>query len=195
MILSRLGLLRTGVRMLNLAPEAFMICLGRVKIGDGYQGADYDPSLFAKWGQPILQIDLCGDLGKLPAEHYDVIMHNHVLEHVPCDVSKVLAGLNRAIKPGGYHLFSAPIRVDAETIEDFNPALTPQDRRRLFGQEDHMRYFGDSDFENFARAAGMTAGMLDLRKLFSDGDIAAAGLPAGVLDTVNSHRVFVWRKQ
>jgi hypothetical protein len=180
--------------MLNLAPEPFMIFNGRHQIGDGYEGADYDPSLFAKWGQPIRRLDLCSDVYALPPNYYDVVMHNHVLEHVPCDVSRVLDGVNRTIKLGGYHLFSVPIRPNSDTVEDLDPTLTSEERRRRFGQEDHMRYFGDRDFERFLERANMKSGMINLRTLVSQEEIATAGIPLGVLDTINAHRVFVWRK-
>ncbi|QGM97583.1 hypothetical protein [Methylocystis parvus] len=195
MALTRLNLARPGVRVLNLAPEPFMLCSKSRLFEGGYHAADYDPALFAKWGKPVMPLDLCSDLNNLPPGYYDVIMHNHVLEHVPCEVTTVLRGLNRAIIHGGYHLFSVPIKSNAITVEDLSSELTSAERLAAFGQEDHMRYFGDIDFLEFLKKAEMTDGMVDLSSLISSEECIAAGLPPDVFETLNSNRVFVWRKQ
>jgi SAM-dependent methyltransferase len=74
-------------------------------------------------------------------EQFDVVLCNHVLEHV-VDDRKAMAELYRVLKPGGRLYMLQPIWLErAETIE--NPAVTaPRERRRLFGQEDHVRIYG-----------------------------------------------------
>lgn len=194
MILNKLDLVKPATRILNLAPEPFMLCEKGRLFEAGYQAADYDPALFAKWGKPVMRLDLCNDLNSIPPGYFDVIMHNHVLEHVPCDVIAVLRGLNNAVVFGGYHLFSVPIKSGAVTVEDLSPLLTPADRLARFGQEDHMRFFGELDFLEYLENAEMTQGMMDLRTLISADECLSAAIPANVFETLNSNRVFVWRK-
>jgi len=193
LVLTKLDQLRPGVRLLNNAPEPFMLSFGAKRLCAGYTPADYDPSLFAKWNRKILQFDMCNPQGFAPGS-FDCIMHNHVLEHLPCDVVGALRGLNALVAPGGYHLFSAPIMPHRTTIEDFRPDLTPQERLRRFGQDDHVRMFGALDFMTFIERAGMMEGMIDLSPLISAAELEAAGLNPQVFETCNPHRIFAWRR-
>lgn len=194
MVLQALDMLRPDVKLLNIAPEPFMLFHGAEAIGQGYMAVDYDPELFAKWRKTIIKLDLCNDLAGMEPGQFDVIMHNHVLEHVGCDVTGVLANLNRLLVPGGVHLFSAPIMPDRSTEEDMDPALTPLERRRRFGQEDHLRIFGDRDFMDILARAMPTEHQVDLVPLIDPARLTQAALPADVLVSLNPHRVFVWRK-
>jgi len=192
--LKKLNLLRPGVRLLNLAPEPFMLFVGSPLLEGSYEAADYDPLLFARWNKPIRKLDLCKDLGTLTEGNYDVILHNHVLEHVPCNVVSVLNGLNRAIARRGYHLFSVPVYAGTTTKEDLNPMLSEAERCSRFGQKDHMRIFGELDFMNFLEQADMTKDLVDITNLFEPNELSEAALPAAVLKSINSDRVFVYRK-
>jgi hypothetical protein len=192
-VLEKLDLLKPGVRLLNCAPEPFMLRYGAERLGKGYLPTDYDPSLFAKWKVPIMQLDLCNPQG-LELASVQCIMHNHVLEHVPCSVVAVLRGLNRFISPGGYHLFSTPIMPGRATVEDLSPDLTPEEKLRRFGQDDHVRMFGSLDFASFIEGAGMLSGLVDLSALISEDELRHAGLDPNVFATYNSHRVFAWRQ-
>lgn len=194
LILKRLDVLKPGVRFLNFAPEPFMLFYGSQVIGDGYVACDYDPALYEKWGKPVRRVDICNDIAGMKPGEYDVLMHNHVLEHLPCDVCPALLNLNRLLAPGGVHLFSTPIMPNAWSVADLDPSLTPEQRRARFGQEDHVRLFGDQDFMDLLEQANMTGGLIDLRPIISEDELKDAEIPAHVFDTPNSHRVFVWRQ-
>lgn len=194
MMLEKLNCLREGVRFLNLAPEPFMIFFGAPILKEGYTAADYDPSLFSKWNKPIMKLDLCHDIAAMKEGSYDVIMHNHVMEHVPCAVPTVLSNLNRLLSPGGYHLISVPIRPGAETIEDLDPNLSEEERKVRFGQSDHMRIFGEKNLFDYFTAAGMTKGWVNVARTIKKADLKMAGIPGDTLATVNSNRVFAWKK-
>lgn len=192
-VLGKLDLLKSDIRLLNCAPEPFMLKYGSERLGKGYLPSDYDPSLFAKWRVPIRQFDLCNPKS-LQAGSLDCIMHNHVLEHIPCNVVGALRALNQLIAPGGYHVFSTPIMPDRVMVEDMSPHLTPEERRRQFGQEDHLRMFGSLDFGNLIQEAGMMEGMVDLSALITRAELEDAGLSPHVFMTYNSHRIFAWRQ-
>ena len=73
-----------GWKVLHLAPEAVLSQHLYDLVGDGYEPADLDPARYAKRAPiPVRQLDLCDGAAKLPSDHYDLVMHNHVLEHVP----------------------------------------------------------------------------------------------------------------
>ncbi len=180
--------------MLNIAPEPFMIFYGADAIGNSYTAADFCPELFAKWKRPVIKVDLCVDIESMPPESYDVVMHNHVLEHLPCDISKVLSNINRLLVTGGFHIFSAPIVQNTETKESLSPDLTGEQRRVLFGQEDHLRMFGDKDFLEIIGKGMPLEKLVDVAALIGPRVLRDAAIPEDALLTLNSSRIFAWKK-
>lgn len=80
---------------------------------------------------------------------FDVIYCSHVLEHVPDD-RKAMAEFHRVLKPDGWAILLVPITA-SKTIED--PSVTaPEDRLRLFGQEDHVRKYGPDYIDRLINA-------------------------------------------
>lgn len=74
-------------------------------------------------------------------ESFDVIICNHVLEHISDDL-KAISELYRVLKPGGWAILQVPIsKILNETFEDPN-VKTPEERERVYGQSDHMRIYG-----------------------------------------------------
>jgi SAM-dependent methyltransferase len=72
---------------------------------------------------------------------FDLIICNHVLEHIPDDKT-ALKELYRVLKPGGKAILQVPLSpVLAETFEDFS-LKNPDDRTRIFGQHNHCRIYG-----------------------------------------------------
>lgn len=96
--------------------------------------------------------DVQADIQRLPLPDAfaDVIVCNHVLEHVGDD-RRAIRELRRVLKPGGVLLTQHPVHPHPVTLED--PAVTdPADRLRVFGQEDHVRKYGQ-DFIDRLRAS------------------------------------------
>jgi predicted SAM-dependent methyltransferase len=89
---------------------------------------------------------------------FDALLCIHVLEHVQDDL-RAISELWRVLKPGGWAVVSVPIRLDQKTYED--PRITePEERRRHFGEEQHVRIYGH-DFLGRLEAAGFEV-QLDL---------------------------------
>lgn len=57
----------------------------------------------------------CEDLTRLtyPDDAFDLVLSSETLEHVP-DLGRALAEIRRVLKPGGRHLFTAPVRPGLE---------------------------------------------------------------------------------
>ncbi len=74
-------------------------------------------------------------------DDFDVIICNHVLEHIPDD-TKAMHEIYRILKPGGWAILQVPVsKILKETYEDF--AITkPEEREEAFGQFDHVRIYG-----------------------------------------------------
>jgi len=74
-------------------------------------------------------------------ENFDMVICNHVLEHIDDD-RRAMRELCRVLKKGGIALLQVPMsNILDKTIED--PTIkTPQDRLEFFGQVDHVRLYG-----------------------------------------------------
>jgi len=82
---------------------------------------------------------------------FDVVLCNHVLEHV-VDDQKAMRELFRVLTPGGWAILNSPIDPRrAKTFEDPN-ITSPQDRERAFGQQDHVRIYGCDYRERLEKA-------------------------------------------
>ncbi|RJF91312.1 class I SAM-dependent methyltransferase [Sphingomonas cavernae] len=85
-----------------------------------------------------------------PNASWDVIVANHVLEHV--DDRKALAEMHRVLAPGGLAILSFPIAPLYEKTYE-NPAIISKaDRDLHFGQWDHVRYYGADAADRIAAA-------------------------------------------
>ena len=161
-------------------------------IGDGYVAADYSPENFNNAQVKIQKLDLCASEVPFNKKTFDVVMHNHVLEHVRCDVASVIRRLNSLIKPGGLHVFSIPISPGRESEEDLSFDLSDEERKQRFGQEDHVRVFG-RDYEETFRHGGLAEGLIDLSTLVSAQELEIWGVPQHATTKPSGHRVFAWR--
>ena len=94
----------------------------------------------------LQKFDLCSDTEALVSEYYDVILHSHVMEHIPCNYTAVLYHLHRALKKDGIHLFCIPVIPNTRYACDFGP-LTPGYAVKQYGQADHVRRFGALDIQ------------------------------------------------
>ena len=144
------GFLRPGLRVLHFAPEPGLATRLHEILGDGYDPVDLEPDRFDVV-PGVRKLDLVEDAARLPSRHYDAIVHSHVMEHVPCNVTAVLYHLHRALKPDGRHLCCIPISRDRSYSEDLSP-LTGEEAAARFGQDDHVRVFGANDLR---RTLGM----------------------------------------
>jgi len=132
------------LRVLHFAPEHWLQRKLRSLGNLTYTSADlYSPNAMVK--TDITDI-------RFPSETFDVVICNHVLEHIPDD-RKAMSELFRVLRVGGWAVLQVPImESQPETFED--PSIvSPQDRERLFGQHDHVRIYG-RDYTDRLRGAG-----------------------------------------
>ena len=88
----------------------------------------------------------------LPSESYDVVICNHVLEHVD-DFRIALAEIWRILRKGGLLICSFPMDPKVELLDEDPSLTTIEERFRRFGQDDHKRVFG-MKAEKFLTDAG-----------------------------------------
>jgi phosphoglycolate phosphatase len=145
LMLQSRDLLRPGRRCLHIAPEAALAGRLHAILGDGYEPVDIEPERF-RFAPGIRRFDLVGQAAALPSGHYDLILHSHVMEHVRGNVTAILFHLHRALKPDGHQVCCIPIMRGRHYAEDMGP-LDAADAKRRFGQEDHLRIFGEEDLQ------------------------------------------------
>jgi SAM-dependent methyltransferase len=133
-----------GKRILHFAPEkAFM---RRMHGNPLYETADLLQAGVTH------RIDITDT--KLPAETYDVVMANHVLEHIPDDRA-AMRELFRLLKPGGFALLTVPLNATRQTTYEDASVVAAPDRWAHFSAHDHVRYYG-LDFADRLAEAGFT---------------------------------------
>lgn len=98
--------------------------------------------------------DMHFDLHKIPLDdnRFDVVICNHVLEHVD-DALQCMRELHRVMKPGGWGIMQVPQDMSREVTYEDPSIVTPEDRELHYWQYDHVRLFG-RDYPDWLRKAG-----------------------------------------
>lgn len=76
-----------------------------------------------------------------PSESFDLLICNHVLEHVHDD-RRALSEIFRILKPGGYAILQTPYSFFLSNSFSDPSINTDALRLRHYGQEDHVRLYG-----------------------------------------------------
>ena len=121
------------LKFLHVAPEFCFINIFKKMENLQYITGD----LVSPWA------DVKMDVHNIPFNdnEFDVVICNHVLEHVSDD-KKVMKEFYRVMKKGGWGIFQVPIdKNNKQTIEDPN-ITNPKDREKLYWQSDHLRLYG-----------------------------------------------------
>nr|WP_262920453.1 class I SAM-dependent methyltransferase [Hanstruepera flava] len=125
--------------------------------------------------------DIKADICNLPFEDnsYDVILCNHVLEHIPDD-TKAMQELYRVMKPNGWGIFQIPQDLNRETTFEDNSITDKNERAKIFGQYDHVRVYGRDYFDKL-RAIGFRVEAVDYTDTLSTTDVEKYCLAFGEL--------------
>ena len=96
---------------------------------------------------------------ELPDESYDVIICNHVLEHVD-DFKLALREMYRILRSSGSFICSFPMDSQIDLIDEDPNIQTAEERFLRFGQNDHKRVFG-MKAEQLLSDAGFTVEIIN----------------------------------
>lgn len=142
------GFFSENLRVLHIAPEQCFYRRFRKMKNLTYTTADLE--------SPIADVKL--DVQKMPfdSDLFDVVICNHVLEHVPDD-RKALGEIFRVLKRQGFAIIQVPTAYSMQTtLEDPN-VTDPEERLRRFRQKDHYRLYG-KDYLDRVKEAGFVIG-------------------------------------
>ncbi len=136
------------IKILHVAPEQFFyekfINMPNIE----YVAVDKYPQNYG-YNKLTIQMDIT-DI-KYPNETFDVVMCNHVLEHVPDD-QKAMSEMCRVMKKDGWAILNVPIDTKRETTFEMPDIDDPQKQLELFGQQDHVRVYGNDYMQRLTKA-------------------------------------------
>ena len=122
------------LNVLHIAPEQCFISIFKNSKNINYTSGD----LFS----PLADIKM--DIHKMPFKNdtFDIILCNHVLEHVNDDI-KALKEIIRVMKKGGFSILQVPFYypLPNKTQED-KSIINASEREKAYGQSDHLRKYG-----------------------------------------------------
>ena len=123
--------------------------------------------------------DVKADICNLPFKDasYDVILCNHVLEHISDD-TKAMQELYRVLKPNGMAILQIPQDLNRGTTFEDNTITNKTERAKIFGQYDHVRIYG-RDYFNKLRSIGFKVEEVDYTSTLSKEEIEKYCLAKG----------------
>ncbi|KAA3631194.1 MAG: class I SAM-dependent methyltransferase [Bacteroidetes bacterium] len=142
-------LMQPGKKLLHFSPSRSLFRkLNTLDIH--YTSTDFEDEFIAHKQYDITAIDE-------PDDSFDYIICYHILEHIEND-RLAMQELLRVLKPGGTGFIQTPYK-DGETYE--NPKITtPEDRKKHFGQEDHVRIYSFEGLHERLTQSGFRTEML-----------------------------------
>jgi SAM-dependent methyltransferase len=147
-----------GKRVLHFAPESVLADFFQREAGE-YRTADYLRE------QVDFQVDMCR-MPEVATGSFDLVIACDVLEHVPDD-SAAVAELFRILAPGGCAILSIPQKDGLATKYEDASITSPEGRLAAFGQDDHLRIYGD-DFDRFLAAHGFQVNVVNAGRFAPD---------------------------
>jgi len=170
---AKFAIVRPGMRVMHLAPERgiyeYISNIPDVQ----YEVYDLEPQNFDF--APVKPIDLVTDLILIPSQTYDVVIHSHVMEHIPCNITAVLFHLNRILKIGGEQACVIPF-VKGHFSEDLG-RMSEMARVARFGQRDHVRRFGDEDIQRTLGMIFRLPTLYDIEAVFGRAELDRFNIP------------------
>lgn len=115
--------------------------------------------------------DVKADICDLPfkSQSFDVVLCNHVLEHIPDDI-QALKEIFRILKKGGWAVLQIPQDLDRDKTFEDNSITAPKERSKIFGQYDHVRVYGLDYFDKL-KSVGFEVHAVEYTKKLSAKDI------------------------
>jgi SAM-dependent methyltransferase len=141
-------------KVLHVAPESRLSRIIKAHSNIDYLTADISAS------NVMVKMDITEI--SYPAETFDVIICNHVLEHI-VDDAKAMSELYRVLKPGGWGILQVPISLSLETTYENFSVIDPSEREAIFGQSDHVRIYG-MDYVDRLKNSGFDVSIFSWQK-------------------------------
>jgi SAM-dependent methyltransferase len=141
---NRTDFFNASLKVLHVAPEQCFYKRFRTLRNLEYVTADLE--------SPLAAVKL--DIQAMPFKdhEFDVVICNHVLEHVPDD-RKAMREIFRILKSDGYAILQVPTDYSREDTYEDSSITEPGEREKHFRQKDHYRLYG-RDYLDRLKEAG-----------------------------------------
>lgn len=123
---------------------------------------DIMPSFYKNIDSEILYAD--ATRLHFPDNSFDVIIANHILEHIPDDLL-AMKEMCRVLKNNGVAMLQVPYSEKLETTIEEPFINDPEKQERLFGQKDHVRIYALKNYVNRLETAGFKINVIGEEKL------------------------------
>ena len=145
-------------RLLHVAPEQ---CFYK-----RFRKMDNLEHITADLESPLADVKM--DIHEMPFkdEEFDIVLCNHVLEHVDDD-AQAMREIYRVLKPGGWAVMQVPIDDTREETYEDKTITSPEDREKHFWQKDHVRLFG-LDYPKRLEKAGFQVEPVNMGATYSE---------------------------
>lgn len=150
------NVLASAARVLHVAPERGLAQSLRGRAG--YVAGDLVP-----WSG-VEAMDITNI--QYPDGAFDVVICNHVLEHV-VDDHRAMREIRRVLHHSGFAILQVPIATALKTTLEAPDIVDPGDRARTFGQCDHVRLYG-ADYAVRLADAGFAVEVANARETLGD---------------------------
>lgn len=105
---------------------------------------------------------------------FDAVLCSHVLEHVPDD-RRAMRETLRVLKPGGWAILQVPLEPGREETMEAPAGVSPEERERLLGHQNHLRMYG-RDYERRLADAGFVTSFDSYAKSLPEDMVLRHGL-------------------
>lgn len=106
--------------------------------------------------------------------YFDVIICNHVLEHITDD-RKAIKELHRVLNSSGIAILNVPIKKSLSMTLEKAEYNTPELREKYYGQADHVRFYGN-DYIQRLEESGFCVNVIHPNEDRNDKEIRKYGL-------------------
>lgn len=101
------------------------------------------------------------DMKPYADESVDIFLCSHILEHIPDD-RKAMRELWRILKYDGFGIVMVPLIAGVDTTHEDPALISPEERWKYYGQDDHLRLYGKTDFISRLEEAGFKVDSLTM---------------------------------
>jgi len=145
-------------KILHVAPEKNLQKVLAVHPNIDYFSVDLD--------SPVATIKM--DITKIgwKENSFDIIICNHVLEHI-ADDQIAMSELYRVLRPKGWAILQVPISLSLNKTYEDPRIITPKEREQAFGQKDHVRIYA-RDYKDRLECAGFSVEVYNFAKTLGD---------------------------
>ena len=144
-----------GKKVLHFSPEKHLFQFISKKAN--VTTVDIMPGFYRSIDKNILQEDAT-KLSFAP-ETFDIIIANHILEHIPEDTI-AMREMQRVLKAGGFAILQVPYSEKLDTTIEEPWINDPARQEALYGQRDHVRIYALKDYVERLKESGFIVNVL-----------------------------------